>query len=341
VRDVAKEAGVSPATVSRVLSQADYNVSASLRQKVIQTAEQLGMYAKGSALARESRKIEIGIIVPNLSNPYFWQIAMGAQSEAHLEGASVYLCNSMRSVEQEAICMQSLYEKGFAGVLLSPVSDDYGAIVALQKKGLIVVLLEQSAPGLSCGKVLFNYLKAAKMAMGHLTENGHAKIAFVSAPITHESRREAFSGYRLGLLESGLPFQEDCVIVAGFEINQNDDFYEYELGRASAEPFLNLRPMPTAAFCLNDMIALGFISGLHAAGVQVPSDVSVIGMDNIQAAVISSPTLTTVSQPSFEIGRLAYKLLIDAIGGKTNGDISITIEPSLIKRNSVGRCPKR
>ncbi|MDR1061502.1 MAG: LacI family transcriptional regulator, partial [Clostridiales bacterium] len=183
VRAVAMAAGVSPATVSRVLSQADYNVSASLRQKVIQTAEQLGMYAtEDSALARENRKIEIGIIVPNLSNPYFWQIAMGAQSEAHLEGTSVYLCNSLRSAEQEASYMRSLYEKGFAGVLLSPVSDNYDAIAALQKKGLIVVLLEHSAPGLNCGKVLFNYLKAAKMAMGHLIDSGHSKIAFVSAP---------------------------------------------------------------------------------------------------------------------------------------------------------------
>jgi DNA-binding LacI/PurR family transcriptional regulator len=259
-----------------------------------------------------------------------------------VQRASVYLCNSLRSIEQEAGYMQSLYGKGFAGVLISPVSDNYDAIVALQKKGLIVVLLEQSAPGLSCGKVLFNYLKAAKMAMGHLTDNGHTKIAFVSAPITHESRREAFSGYKLGLLESGLPFQEGYVIAGEYETNQTGDFgdfYEYELGRASAAPFLKLSPMPTAAFCLNDMIALGFISGLRAAGVQVPLDVSVVGMDNIQAAVMSTPTLTTVSQPSFEIGRLAYKLLIDAIVSKTNGDISITVEPSLIKRKSVSRPP--
>ncbi|MDR0999897.1 MAG: LacI family transcriptional regulator [Clostridiales bacterium] len=335
VRDVAKKAGVSPATVSRVLSQSDYIVSHSMRKKVIQTAEELGLFLDVNDKQKPEQKIEVGIIVPNFSNPYFWQIAIGVESEAYREGISVYLCNSYRNAAQETKYLHSLFRKGISGILLSPTSDNHEEIAALQKQGLIVILLEQSAADLNCGKILFNYLKAAKMAIEYLSSNGHKQIAFVSAPITLESRHETFLGYKLGLLESGLTFRDDYVICVDYKANLNDEFYEYELGRACATPFSRLKPMPTAVFCLNDMIALGFINGLNSLGIHAPDDVSVIGLDNIQASVISTPTLTTISQPSFEIGRLAYKMLLDAITNQKSGDFSISVEPSLIERESV------
>ena len=337
VRTIAQRAGVSPATVSRVLSQADYNVNASLRKKVIQTAEEAGFFVKTkeTAAVEDTEKIEIAMIVPNLSNPYFWQIAMGVESEAHQKNVNVYLCNSLRETAQETKYMHSLHQKGISGILLSPISTDYSEIIALQKQGMNIVLLEQSAPALNCRKVLFNYLSAAKMAMSHLTTNGHSDIAFVTSPITQDSRRDIFLGYQLGLLDAGLTFQENHVITAQSESEFSSEFYEYELGRACSIPFTKLIPRPTAVLCLNDMIALGFIAGLQSMGIRVPQDVSVIGLDNIHAGLMSTPTLTTVSQPAFEIGKLAYKMLMEAIRADFSENLSVSVEPYLVERESV------
>jgi len=337
VYDVAKEAGTSVATVSRVFGNTGYPVSQEMRARVMSAAQQLE-YApadRGQPVAADGT--EIGIIVPNVSNPYFWQIVMGVEHEMVKRGGSIFLCNSSRNPAAELRYLKSLMKKGIHGILLASVATDREEIADLQRQGLRMVILDQSAGDVECSKVGFNYLKGGTMAVEHLIEMGHRRIAFVSAPLLRESRNQTLSGYKLGLMNAMLPLRPEYVLIMDSEENADDGDYEYNIGRASVEQLLSLTPRPTAVFCLNDMIALGVIATLEDKGLRVPEDMSVVGFDNIQAAGMCRPALTTISQPAYEIGRIAYKILMDTLSGASPNRVELILEPELIVRNSVRR----
>lgn len=336
IYDVARAAKTSTATVSRVFGDPDYPVSQALRMRVLGAARDLG-YVHQRRAASQQISVEVGVIVPNLTNPYFWQVVMGIEHEAAQNGGSIYMCNSSGNPQTELKYIRSLVKKGVHGVLLASVSSDPREIAEMHKKGLKLVMLDQSAGDMDCSKVGFNYVKGGSMAVQYLIGMGHGDIALVSAPLIRESRLQTLSGYKLGLMEGGIPLRENRILIVDSQENAGDSYYEYEVGRKSADALMALSPRPTAAFCLNDMIALGLISALKDRGLRVPHDMSVVGFDNIQASGMSRPELTTIAQPSYETGRMAYKILMDDLMNASTGNVLMTLEPELVVRHSVRR----
>ncbi len=336
IYDVAAEAGTSAATVSRVLSNSGYPVKEEVRQRIIDAAKKLN-YTPNMVgrMLKKNISMDIGVIIPTISNPFYSQIILGIEQEARQRGYNILLCNSFRDSETERKYINSLYQKQVRGIVISSIGENHDYLKELQANGVRIVVFDQWTDDIKCSKVGFNYIKGGLMAVEHLISMGHRKIAFATSPLTRRSRRETMEGFRLALLKHGIPFEEDYVIESESEEEQENGTYEFENGKKLAVKIMDLKDKPTAVFAVNDMTAIGIIQGLTNYGVRVPEDISVIGFDNIEISSMINPPLTTVNQPSFETGRLACKLLLDSMNDNGYEDVSVVLEPSLIIRKSV------
>ncbi len=338
IYDIAAEVGTSAATVSRVLSNSDYPVSEKLKQRVLDVSQKLS-YSPNivGRMLKKSVSMDIGVIIPTISNPFYPHMILGIESEARLRGYNILLCNSFRNPDTEKKYVQLLYQKQVRGIIISSIDENHMFLKEMQKNGVIVVVFDQDIDELKCSRVEFDYAKGGIMAVEYLARLGHRRIAFLSSPLTRKSRRETHEGYRLGLLENGLKYDSDLVLMSDYEEESREGTYEFENGKNLAMSFMDIsqKERPTAIFAVNDMTAFGIIQHLFEKGMDIPGDVSVIGFDNIEMSSMINPPLTTVNQPSFETGRLAGKLLLDSLEGKERGEVSITLEPSLVVRKSV------
>lgn len=341
IYDVAKEAGTSPTTVSRVLSSSGYPVSAEVRQRIVEAAERLEYTPNilGRMLKRNETR-DIGVIIPTIANPFYPQIVLGIESEARRRGYGVLLCNTFREAQEEERYIHTLFQKQVMGVALSTVSDNHDTIRELQRKGLRVVIIDQEAADLDCGRIGFNYIKGGQLVGDYLVRMGHRNVACLTAPLSKFSRREILEGFRLGLALRGVELGSNRVLVDAqpeAEEQSEEGIYEFECGRRLADRLLALDPVPTAFFATNDMIAIGAMQQLLRRGVRVPEDISAVGFDNIVMASVTNPPLTTINQPSLEIGRFVCRMLIDMMEGTAAETLAMTLEPTLVERNSVKR----
>lgn len=336
IYDVAAEAGTSSATVSRVLSNSGYPVKEEVRQRIIDAAKKLN-YTPNMVgrMLKKNVSMDIGVIIPTISNPFYSQIILGIEQEARQRGYNILLCNSFRDSETERKYINSLYQKQVRGIVISSIGENHDYLKELQENGVRIAVFDQSVDDLKCSKVGFNYVKGGLMAVEHLINMGHRKIVFATSPLTRKSRRETMEGFKLALLKHGIPFSDEDIIESESEEETENGTYEFENGRKLAEKLLGLKEKPTAVFAVNDMTAIGIIQGLSGHGIRIPEDISVIGFDNIEVSSMINPPLTTVNQPSFETGRLACKLLLDSMNDNGYEDVSIVLEPSLIVRESV------
>lgn len=339
IQDVALAAGVSKSTVSRVLNDNGYPVKQELRQRILRAARELDYTPNvlGRMLQSNSNQ-EIGILIPTIENPFYTQIVMGLENEARQCGYGVLLCNTLRSSKIETECLRSLFEKRVAGVALSSVSDEHAELRSLQKKGLRLVVIDQNLADVTpCAQVGFDYLRAGVLAAEHLIDSGRRRIAFLSSPLSKHSRRELLEGIRLGHTLRGMTLYPENVLIDEAQEESAEDNYDLECGRRLAVRLLAMHDRPDGVFISNDMIAIGALSMFAQKGVAVPGDLSVIGFDNIPMSSVISPSLTTIEQPAREIGRLACRMLIDLLEGKTDGPFSIMLNPKLVERLSVRR----
>lgn len=338
IYDIAAKAGTSAATVSRVLGNSGYPVSEELRKRITDAAEELS-YSPNiiGRMLKKSESTDIGIIIPTISNPYYSTLLLGAEQEARREGYSLFLCNSLRDAATERKYLESLFQKQVRGIMISSVSQNHSMLKELQKFGVKIVAFDQDAGGLKCSSVGFDYAKGAAIAVDYLIENGHRDIAFLSAPITRKSRADVQQGYRRALGEHGIPARDDFILLSETEEELLQGTYEFENGKRLASMFLKLQRKPTAILAINDLTACGIMLGLIAGGMKVPEDVSVVGFDNIELSGMVNPPLTTVSQPAFETGRLACRMLLDGMESENAEDVSVVLQPKLVVRDSVRR----
>lgn len=336
IYDIAKKAGASTATVSRVLSNSSYPISAELRKKILDTAQLLNYTPNllGRMLKKSDTK-EIGVIIPNISNPFYPQLVLGIEIEARKHGYNILLCNSFRDVENEKKYIESMYQKQVKGIILSTIREEHGFLKNLCANGLKIVGFDQNIEDLQCNKVSFDFTAGGMMAVSYLVKMGHKKIAFATSPLTRRSRREIFSGYKLGLMKNGLEVSDDLIYIADHEEEVENGTYEFKNGIEIAKKYIMSKDRPTAVFAVNDITAMGIMHGLISNGVSVPDDISVMGFDNIEFSAMVNPALTTINQPAYETGRLACKILIENLTGKETNFVSFKLEPTIIERNSV------
>lgn len=338
IRDVAKLAGTSLATVSRVLNDLDYPVKAELRERVCWAAAQLDYVPNNVArsLRSESGR-DIGLVIPNISNPFYLQAMVGVNDVLIKNTYCTLLCNTMRSVEQEWMYLRQLYERRVRGVILSSVDESGDTVKEYTRKGMQLVLLDQKLADSDCTSINFDSRMGARMATEHLISLGHKKIAFATMPMTLWTRSEIYKGYQDALLAAGLPCREELIYCVQLEGHESEgDSIELEAGMQMAQRFLADGCPATAILCINDMLAMGTIKTLMKNGLRVPEDISVFGFDDIPFASAFQPSLTTVHCPAVETGWLAATMLLNAInGGSEEMNVSMNLSPSLVLRDTV------
>lgn len=328
IKDVAKVAGVSIATVSRTLTGKD-RVSPLLAERVLQAIQELQYQPNDVARAlkiNESRSI--GLIIPDIENPFFPALVRGVQDAAKMHNYAVILCNTDGKTEEEKKYIQFLYSKRVDGIAFTESVDNKKNISLLDSLGIPVVLLDRRVEGMRASGVSTDNRLGAFMATQHLLDLGKRRIVFISGPLKLSSGADRAKGYQDALLRYNIQYDKDLACIGAFT---------YESGYAAVEKLLFSRHKFDAIFASNDMMAIGAIECLNKYGIRVPKDVAVVGFDDIRLAGWYRPLLTTVRQPVYDMGQYAMKLLMEHITGKRINSYEKIFKPELIIRQSSGR----
>ena len=337
ITEVARLAGVSIATASRVVSEADYPVSARTRERVLTAAKELDYVP--NALARGLLKSQIpvvGVIVHDITDPYFAEVVRGVEDAAELGGYLVITCSSERDGAREASYVRLLRSMRAAGVIFAGSGLDDPAsveelprhVAALRASGAAVVHLSPHAQGEP--EISVDNRSGIASMVAALVELGHTQIAFLAGPSTLYVARERLAGYRRGLAEARIDVDERLIIDTGFSA---------EAGARAIDDLLATHLEPgtdfSAILCANDLLALGALQRLHEHGIDVPGDVSVAGFDDIPVAAMTAPSLSTVRLPLREMGKRGFEAAIRALEGE---QVMPEILPTeVVMRDSTGR----
>ena len=325
--DVAREAGVSAMTVSRVVNEKG-EVGPATRQRVLEIVERLGY--RPSAIARglaTQRTGSLGLVMPDVANPFFSDVARGAEHVAYAEGYNIFLCNTDEDPQRELSVLQSLEEKQVDGVVLCSSRLDDGELEAALAHHPAGVLVNRrlEMDGV-VGSVLIDDEAGGRMATQHLVQAGHRAVGFLAGPPASHSGQQRAKGYRAALTAAALPHNLDWTrhcspVVQG--------------GREIARRLLTAYPELTALFCYNDLVAVGALQACADLGRQVPDDIAIVGFDDIPLAALVIPPLTTCRVPRYELGAQAMQLLLDQIGGCPGECEEVVLQPELIVRASA------
>lgn len=328
IREVARRAGVALGTVSNVLNRPEI-VAEETRKRVQQAIEEIGFVRNGSARQlRAGHSQFIGLLVLDVANPFFTEVARGAEDVAHASNYIVILCNADDSIEKESHYLRVLEEQRARGVLITPVQSDASYLQRLRQRGIAVVLLDRPSRIKDICWVAVDDVRGGELAAAHLLEQGHKRIGFVHGPLSIRQCAERRRGMLKAVRATGLDPDEVIVDIATGTQRASD-------GEESAEKLLQMKRKPTAMFCANDLLALGLMRGLSKHGISIPGDFALVGYDDVEFASMLSTPLTTIRQPKYELGSKAAELLIDeAHEPVAHQHQHIIYEPELIVRAS-------
>jgi LacI family transcriptional regulator len=326
IRDVALRAGVSIATVSRVLNRSDHPVRAALRARVEAAARELDFrpssLARGLA-GRETRTL--ALVVPDIANPYYPRLSRGVEDVASAAGYALIVCNTDYRVDKLALYLQLLREKRVDGVLLAGGGHENPADLAELADADLPLQAIGRHP-LAAPSVRIDNVAAGRAATAHLLERGRRRIAFVGGPAAHTTVGDRRRGYRQALRAAGLRPLPRLEIETSFSPAD---------GELAARRLLEPAHQPDAVFAVNDYLAIGVVHGLLAAGRRVPDDVAVIGFDDIPLAAYFRPSLSSVAVPAYELGTAATEQLLRQLAGETVGE-TLWLETRVVARESSG-----
>ncbi len=325
IKDVAREAGVSTATVSHVINSTRF-VSEEVRARVHAAVEKCGYYPNAHARSLASgRSHVLGLVVSDISNPFFPELVKSIESAAFERGYDVMLSNTNYDPERTSHYIRRFIERKLAGVVVMTSELDAELIDELARREVSVVFLDLGEPGVHMSNLRVNYESGIEEAISHLVSLGHTEISFIGGPTHLRSaarRREAF----IASMRRHLPD-------ARAEVFRGD--FKLEGGRRAAREMLDSHERPTAVVAANDMMALGAMVEFRAAGLHIPRDVSIVGFDDIAFATLCEPPLTTVCLPRAELGRRAVEALMTAIERPDQQGVEINIPTYLVTRGST------
>jgi LacI family transcriptional regulator len=324
--DVAREAGVSLMTVSRVINHKD-DVSSTTRQHVLKVIERLGYRPSGIARGLVTQRTgTLGLVVIDVANPFFADVARGAEEQAYAGGYNVFLCNTDEDPQRELAVLQSLEEKRVDGVVLCSSRLDGDELHAALAHHPAVVLVNRRLENDGVSTVLVDDVAGGQAATQHLLRTGHLAIGFLAGPPASRSGRERTKGYRAALASAGLPCDPVWVRHCSPVVHS---------GCEAARQLLTTHPELTALFCYNDLVAVGALQACAHLGRKVPDDLAIVGFDDIPLAALVTPSLTTCRVPRYELGAQAMRLLLDQIAGCLNGCEEVLLRPELVIRASA------
>jgi LacI family transcriptional regulator len=325
IREVAELAGVSIATVSRVLN-GHSDVSVRTRDAVQRVLRERGYSA---ARSRPEPAGLIRVVVQALQHGYFGEILTGAAEAVWEHGRRVELCPVRRPGTGEATLLADLADGGAEGAIVVLPEEGSEEFLALAGQDFPFVIVDpgaQTADGIPV--VCAAHSSGATQATAHLTELGHRRIAAIGGPADRLATQERLRGYHAALAVEGVLPDPDLIRYADFTV---------EGGRAAADALLRLPDPPTAIFAFNDSMAVGVIQAAAARGLRVPGDISVVGFDDSAEATMTVPALTTVRQPLAELGRTAVSLLLRQIGNRRLEPLRVELATRLVVRDSTAR----
>lgn len=338
INDVAKLSGASIATVSRVLSGSHYPVSEVMRKRVLDAASTLHYSPNllGHMLKSKTNKC-LGTIIPSFQNPFFIQLTMGIENAAKSEGYVSFVFSSQRDKHTEQMLISQIQQLKISGLLLSATDHNPKAVKAYLDTGASAAIFEADYPlDPRAIDATSNMDENGYMATCHLLESGHRSIALLTTPLTKHNRHMVSKGYHQAMSAYHIPPENQTVFESSFEHDLDDALFEFEAGKELAKQLLDSRKTYSAVVAVNDLVAWGVIHQLTQEGIRVPEDISVIGIDDIPQGMMISPTLTSISQDSYQHGYDVCLRLIERLeSGKMIPNERCYRKPNLIIREST------
>ena len=330
IRDVAQLAKVSTATVSRVFSGAA-EVRKELSERVRRAAQALSYRPNPMARSLRTRTTRvIGVVVPDIENPFFTSVTGGLEEVLRGAGYSLLLANSGEDPERERRNVEALRGEAIAGLIFTPSGGDLSPYQAFAAAGVPLVAVSRAAPGLDADTVTVTNREGARQAVEHLLSLGHRRIGMIGGPLSISTAAERLRGYEQALARHG-GVSPELVEYAGFR---------QAGGYAAMKKLLALPKPPTAVFTASNLMTLGALQAIHEAGLKIPAGIAVVGFDDMPWAVSLQPPLTVVAQPAFEVGVTAGRLLIERLKEPGLAARHVELPARLIVRASSGAAGK-
>jgi LacI family transcriptional regulator len=328
IKVVAEAAGVSPATVSRVLN-GNVEVNPRLRAQVLAAVSELGYRPNGAARSLRTRAtLVLGIIISDITNPFFTAMVRGVEDAAQEAGYSVILANADEDLGKEARYLEVAVAEQMAGLVLSPASSSQTRLDLLTERNIPAVTIDRRIRGGRFDSVTINNREVAEQATAHLIAQGCKRIGLVAGPSVTTTARDRLAGYEAALRKAGRRVDQSLIASADYRI---------EGGYEAARHLLSMRRAPDALLVSNNLMTVGALDAVAEAGLDMPDDLAFVGFDEVSWALGRRARVTAVQQPTYQIGRRAAELLLARIRGDASKAKHIVLPAELIVRDSSRR----
>jgi DNA-binding LacI/PurR family transcriptional regulator len=327
IKDVAGRAGVSTATVSRVLSGIT-GVREPLKSQVIDAARMLGYRPNRAARdlrARSSRTI--GVLIPDIENPFFTSVIRGIEETLQATGYSLQLANYNEDPDRETTHLETFRAEGVGGLIFAASRTPSPLYQLLSDSGMTMVAVSRAPGRLRVDQVTTANRDGAYTATTHLISRGHRRVAFINGPAELNTARDRQEGYEAALRDSGLPVEERLIVHCDFR---------QRAGYEAMNRILESGSKPTAVFAASNLLTLGALQAIHEHALDIPGQIAIVGFDDMSWAMSLRPPLTTVAQPAIEVGQTAAQLLLDRLRKPDQPRKQIVLETHLMVRASCG-----
>jgi DNA-binding LacI/PurR family transcriptional regulator len=326
IYDIASEAGVSIATVSKVINGKG-KISAETRNAVFAIMERLDFQPSVIASALTGKKtFTLGLLVPDISNPFFAEIARAIEDQGHQLGYSVVMCNTDNKDEKVERYISLLLQKSVDGIIIATGIERKEILEQLLARGLPIVLIARELPMIAVDTVVVDDYVGGCMAANHLIQLGHTEVAILSESHKVSSSRERVRGFRQTMSDAGHDLNEQWLKVCDYRV---------EDGKNKTLELLQESSLPSAIFACNDMLAVGALQAAKEMKIRVPKELSIISFDNTILSSVTNPPLTTIAQPMEQLGKLAVDLIVENIKEDKQMKQRIVLRPEIIVREST------
>lgn len=327
MNDVARRAGVSIATVSRVLNNSS-SVNDETRSKILKAIKDLKYQPSRVAKRLRSKggpSNLLGVLIPDIRNPFYVDVLLGIEDIAYKNNYAIIMCNFSQDEKKEAMYLEILESEAIDGLIAAPANEDDVRLKRIVNNGLPVVCVDRGLNGIDVDVVWVNNESGAYSAVEYLIKAGYSRIAHIGGLTSIPSSRLREAGYVKALSDNNLSVRSELLV-------HGDS--SYESGVAFAEQLLNLPNRPDALFTGNNLITLGALEVIHRMGLKIPDDIAIIGFDDMSWANSLNPPLSAVRQPAYEIGKRAGEMLIQRIHDPKRPCIQMTLNSELMIRSS-------
>lgn len=328
IKDIAQEAGVSIATVSKVLNKKDHHISAATVERIMKIVQEYNYIPNGLASSMVTKKTKtLGLLIPDITNPFFPEIARGVEDKANEEGYSVIYCNTDDDLVKEEKCLSMLVEKMVDAIIIVPSASRTIDYHCLKNISIPIIFVDRDLDIEDyTAKVLVDNYEGSYKAVTYLIKQGYSKIAFITGPSSTKTSQLRLKGYKEALLHHKIDYNEHYVLQGSFK---------RQWGKEAVHYLLDHQIDFDAVYCGDDMIAIGAMKALKDKSFRIPEDIGIMGYDNIYISEVVEPALSTVRQPNYDMGTEAVTIALDAIEDKRVKGKVIVLQTDLMIRKST------